>query len=71
MTVSADKLIRMAEQISANLDYSDGSDVVAARVAEHINRFWDPRMRSTLREYALSHTDGLSPAVRMAAEQLH
>jgi formate dehydrogenase subunit delta len=71
MTVSDQKLIRMAEQISANLNYSDGIDVVAARVAEHINRFWDPRMRTALREYALSHADGLSPAVRLAAALLH
>mgnify|MGYP003673316165 CR=1 FL=1 len=70
MTVSDEKLIRMAEQISANLNYSDGNEVVAARVAEHINRFWDPRMRSALRDYAMNQDGGLSPTVRLAAAQL-
>jgi len=38
------KLIRMANQIGKFFDAQSGSDR-AARVAEHINKFWEPRMR--------------------------
>ena len=69
MGVGHDKLVRMAEQIAANLDLGD--DVVtAARVADHIGRFWDPRMRETLLAYAASGEAQLSARVREALKQL-
>ena len=50
MTVGIEKLLKMAEQISANLAYTDDHTVTAASVADHLNKFWDPRMRAALRD---------------------
>ncbi len=70
MTVAAGKLVRMAEQITANLAHTDDYGIVSAKVADHLNRFWDPRMRQALLEYAGREANSLSPALRMALPQL-
>ena len=50
-------LVSMVNDISANLgSYSDCSE----RVAEHIVRFWTPRMRSLLLEFVANGGGGLS-----------
>ena len=42
-------LVSMANDIAANLGFhADANE----RIADHINRFWAPRMRSLLLEYA-------------------
>lgn len=66
MTVAEAKLVRMAEQIAANLAYTDDLGVVSARVADHLNRFWDPRMRQALVEHCSQEASAPSPALRMA-----
>lgn len=45
MSATVDNLVRMANQIAANLQHE--ADVPGA-VAEHIRLFWDPRMRSLI-----------------------
>ncbi len=45
-----DKLVTMANQIARNLAVQ-GEDKVAALTADHIARFWDPRMRLAIIKY--------------------
>ena len=71
MTVDAAKLVRMAEQITANMAYTDDVELVAVRVADHLNRFWDPRMRQAIIEIANRDADELSPALKAAVRLLH
>ena len=71
MTVDAQKLLRMAEQITDNMNYTADSAVVANKVADHLRRFWDPRMQTALREFASEHPDELSPLLRLAVAELH
>jgi formate dehydrogenase subunit delta len=71
MSVNIDKLVRMAEQITANLSYTDDEAVVSAKVADHLNRFWDPRMKDSLRSYAEGHGENLSPMLRAAIAQIN
>ena len=71
MTVDTAKLVRMAEQITANMAYTEDVELVAARVADHLNRFWDPRMRQAMTEIANGDADPLSPALQAAVRQLH
>ena len=71
MTVDGAKLVRMGEQITANMAYTDDVELVAARVADHLNRFWDPRMLKALAEVANGDADQLSPALKAAVRQLH
>ena len=62
-------LITMANDIGINLSFHEDADV---RIADHINRFWAPRMRSLLLEYAKAGGQELSkhvlPALKMLRE---
>ena len=70
MTVKAEKLVRMAEQISANMAYTEDKAIVAARVADHLGRFWDPRMLETIKVYGATHPEDLSPELSAALAAL-
>ena len=70
MSVGADKLIRMAEQISANISVDDDSERIGAQLAQHMQRFWDPRMRAEFMSHAQADSQALSPPLRAAAKRL-
>ena len=70
MTVKVDKLLRMAEQIHANMAYTDDSKIVAARIADHLGRFWDPRMLDAIKAYREEHPEALSPELSAAVASL-
>jgi hypothetical protein len=69
MTVKAEKLLRMGEQIRDNMAYTDDRDVVAQRIADHLGRFWDPRMLAVIktlhRENPGNFSAELSAAVQL------
>ena len=71
MTVSTEKLARMAEQITANMNYGEDIEIVANKVADHINKFWDQRMIVAFREYAKQHQDDLSGELQAAVLKLN
>ncbi|MCP1199033.1 formate dehydrogenase subunit delta [Notoacmeibacter sp. MSK16QG-6] len=43
--MQADKLVRMANQISLFMESKPSDDEALEGLAAHINDFWDPRMR--------------------------
>ena len=43
----AEKLVMMANQIARNLAVR-GEDEAVAATADHLRRFWDPRMRAAI-----------------------
>ena len=53
-------LVSMANDIAANLSFQDDA---ADKIADHINRFWAPRMRKLLLEHAVDGGQGLSDAL--------
>ena len=67
--MSPDKLVYMANQIG-KFFASQGPDEAVAGTADHIKKFWDPRMRDAI----LAHLDGggkgLDPNVRQAVETM-
>ena len=67
--MSPDKLIYMANQIG-KFFASQGPQQAVAGTADHIRKFWDPRMRAAI--FAHLETGGarLDPVVREAIEQL-
>jgi hypothetical protein len=71
MTVSTEKLVRMAEQITANMNYGEPTEIVAAKVADHINKFWDERMTSEFKVYARNHEGELSIELQAAIPLLN
>jgi len=62
-----EKLVYMANQI-ATFFVSQDQATASEKTAEHIKKFWDPRMRAAI----IAHLDvggaGLNPAVRAAVE---
>jgi formate dehydrogenase subunit delta len=61
-----DKIVRMANQI-ATFFLSKPHEEGVAGVAEHINKFWEPRMRRQLFEGVDSGGEGYLPLVIEAA----
>jgi hypothetical protein len=55
-----DHLVKMANDIAANLSFQAGAD---DRIADHINRFWTPRMRRLLVDYAGAPDTRIPPAL--------
>jgi formate dehydrogenase subunit delta len=67
--MSPDKLVYMANQIG-KFFASQGPDAAVAGTAEHIKKFWDPRMRAAIFDHVEAGGHGLEPLVRRAIEQL-
>ena len=63
--MTPEKLTHMANHIATFFATQPGTDQ-AARIAAHMNDFWDPRMRAALLAHAEKGGDGLSPLVRAA-----
>jgi formate dehydrogenase subunit delta len=59
-------MLRMANQIAGFFNGS-GKEAAVKDAAEHINKFWDPRMRSALVRYLDAGGEGLDPTIRQAA----
>ena len=66
---SSDKLVMMANQIARNL-MVHGDDEAAALTADHIRKFWEPRMREQILACLQKGDTELSPVARRAVEQI-
>jgi formate dehydrogenase subunit delta len=64
-----DKLIYMANQIGKFFKSQD-METASAKIAEHITKFWDPRMRRAIIAHLDAGGAGLDPATRLAVETL-
>jgi len=67
--MSPDKLVYMANQIG-KFFASQGHDEAVAGTADHIKKFWDPRMRAQIFKHLEAGGAGLDPSVRKAVERL-
>ena len=63
------KIIRMANQIGTFFELKPHDEGVHG-VAEHINKFWEPRMRRHFFDVVDSGGEGLKPIVIEAASQV-
>jgi formate dehydrogenase subunit delta len=64
--MTPETLVRMANQIADFFKAQPGNDAVKG-AAEHIRRFWDPRMRAKMAEHLAHGGEGLSPLAKEAA----
>lgn len=64
-----EKLVRMANQIGTFF-MSKPHDEGVAGTADHINKFWDPRMRRQFFEIVDAGGEGLSPIVMEASARI-
>ena len=67
--MSPDKLVYMANQIG-QFFASQSPDRAAEGIADHISKFWDPRMRGAIIAYARKDGSALSPNVLRAVKGL-
>jgi formate dehydrogenase subunit delta len=67
--MSPDKLVHMANQIGTFFA-SQGANKEAAAVADHLRKFWDPRMRAAIIAHVEAGGCGLNPSVREAIDRL-
>ncbi len=63
--MSPERLVYMANQIG-KFFASQGPDQAVAGTADHIRKFWDPRMREEIAAYVAGGGAGLDPLVREA-----
>jgi formate dehydrogenase subunit delta len=69
MTSPSDRLIYMANQIGKFFE-SQGEGKAVPGIADHIHKFWDPRMRKAIFAHLDTGGAGLDPHVRKALESL-
>jgi len=66
---TSEHLVKMANQIGDFFGSQRHSDA-AAGVADHIKKFWDPRMRAGIMEHVAHGGAGLKPLVLEAIKRL-
>ncbi len=67
--MSAQKLVMMANQIAQFFE-SQPDSPPADQTAEHLKKFWDPRMRAALIAHFAAGGEGMSPTALAAAQVL-
>lgn len=67
--MSPDRLVYMANQIGTFFR-SQGPDKAVPGIAEHLKKFWEPRMRSAIIAHLDAGGEGLELEVRAAVETL-
>ncbi|TPN89665.1 formate dehydrogenase subunit delta [Mesorhizobium sp. CU2] len=69
ITSTREKLVRMANQIATFFDSKPREEGIAG-VAEHINKFWEPRMRRQLFEMLDGGTEHFNELVVAASARI-
>ena len=67
--MSPDRLVYMANQIGKFFEVQRADEVIPG-IANHIQKFWDPRMRKEIFAYMDAGGEGIDPPVREALEKL-
>jgi len=67
--MSPDRLVYMANQIGKFFE-SQRKDEVVPGIANHIKKFWDPRMLKAIYAYIDAGGEGLDPPVKEAIVRL-
>jgi formate dehydrogenase subunit delta len=65
-----EKLVYMANQIG-KFFAAQGEEAAVAGIADHMRKFWDPRMRAQVIAHLDAGGEGLDPNVRAAIDRLH
>ena len=68
--METENLVRMANSIAAFFNADPDREAAVAGVANHIKRFWEPRMKVAILAYDAKGGEGLDDLVRKALAQL-
>jgi formate dehydrogenase subunit delta len=69
--MNAAHLVTMANQIGAFFDSQGTRDEAVAGIADHLKRFWEPRMLKSIRAHVDAGAEGLRDSVAQAVRTLH
>ncbi len=69
-TGKADNLVKMANQISLFFETQPDREEALAGVLNHLQKFWEPRMRNAIVEYQKSGGAGLRDLASEAVRKL-
>ena len=70
MSGTVEHLVAMANDIGDFFDGELGPDEAPASIAQHLQRYWDPRMRARIIAHAAMGGAELSPSARAAVKLL-
>ena len=70
MSSELEHLIKMINQIASNIAIGEDEEVAAAKVADHVKRFWAKSMKQQITAYVEDGGDQLQPAASNAVRQL-
>ena len=68
--MEAERLVSMANQIAVFFEHEEAAKAVE-RTADHLRKYWDPRMRAAIVAHLKSGGAGLDPLVRSAVALLN
>ncbi len=68
--MNIERLVAMANDIAAFFASEPDPDAAADQVANHLRKFWEPRMRAEIRGSLEQGGTGLSPLARRGVERL-
>ena len=68
--MNIERLVAMANDIAAFFATEPDPDAGAEQVANHLRRFWEPRMRDAIRRFVQNGGAGLSPLAKRGVERL-
>jgi len=68
-TMHANKLVSMLNQI-ATFHRRQSPETAAAEIAEHVQRFWEPRMRAAIYAHLDAGGEGMAESAKLAVAQL-
>jgi len=68
--MNVERLVAMANDIAAFFASEPDPKAAAEQVANHLRRFWEPRMRQAIRRHLEAGGAGLSPLARQGVERL-
>jgi formate dehydrogenase subunit delta len=67
--MDTERLVSMANQIGGFFTYEEQAKAVE-RTADHLRKYWDPRMRAAILAHLKAGGAGLDPVVRNAVASL-
>lgn len=70
MSSSIDRLVAMTNDIAGYFSSDPDPAAAAAGVADHLRRFWEPRMRSKIVAHLTSGGAGLSELARQGVSKI-
>lgn len=68
--MDTEHLVTMANEIATFFESDGGPEAAVANIQNHLQLFWEPRMRTAIIRYLAAGGEGLCPLARAAVARL-